>query len=69
MSCTARQVAVGAQTACDIGVAGCTFPYPVALIDLGRRQMTGAVAAGQVVGCGPPDAFVNAVGGLLSDGG
>jgi hypothetical protein len=60
MSSTAWQAAAGAQTACDIGVAGCTFRYPVARIDLGRRQMTGVRMAWRVIGPGPADAFVNA---------
>jgi hypothetical protein len=60
MSSTAWQAAAGAQTACDIGVAGCAFRYPVARIDLGRRQMTGVRMAWQVIGPGPADAFVNA---------
>ena len=59
MSSTARQAAVGAQTACDIGMAGFTFPYPVALIDLTRWQMTGAGAAERVIGRDPADALVN----------
>jgi hypothetical protein len=59
MSSTARQAAaVGAQTAHDIGVEGYTFPYPIALMNLPGRPMTGVVAAGQI-GCGPADAFVN----------
>jgi len=59
MSSTARQAAVGAQTARDIGMAGFTFPYPVALIDLTRWQMTGAGAAERVIGRDPADALVN----------
>jgi len=60
MSSTARQAAAaGAPTAYDIGMAGYTFPYPVAPIDLSRRNISGAVAAGQVIGCGPADAFVS----------
>jgi len=60
MSSTARQAAaVGAQTVYDIGMAGYRFPYPVALIDLSRRNITGAGAAGQVIGCGRADAFVD----------
>jgi hypothetical protein len=60
MSSTAWQAAaVGAQTAYDIGMEGYTFPYPIAVIDLTRRQMIGVVAAGQVIGCGPADAVAD----------
>ena len=57
MSSTARQAAaVGAQTAYDIGMEGYTFPYPIALIDLTRRHMSGVVAAGQVIVVSLPSA-------------
>jgi len=59
MSSTARQAAVASQTAYYIGMADYFFTFPVALMDLTRRHMTGAGAAGEVIGCGPPDAFVN----------
>jgi hypothetical protein len=60
MNSTARKAAaVGAQTAYDIGAEGYTFPYPITVMNLPRRPMSGVVAAGQVIGCGPADDFVN----------
>jgi hypothetical protein len=38
---------VGAQTTYDIGMEAYTFPYPIALIDVTRRQMSGVVPAGR----------------------
>ena len=59
MSGTARQPAVVSQTAYYIGMADYMFTFPLAPMDLTRRHMTGAGAAGEVVGCGLPGAFVH----------
>jgi hypothetical protein len=47
MSSTARQAAVVSQTAYYIGMADYVFTFPVAPMDLTRRHMTGAGAAGR----------------------
>jgi hypothetical protein len=51
--------AVDAQTAFDIGVEAYTYLYPLLLMEATRRQMTNVEKAGEVVGRGPADVFVN----------
>ena len=59
MSITEQTAGVDEQLAHDIGVEGYTYLYPLVLMDVTRRQMTNVEKAGQVMGRGPADVFVN----------
>jgi hypothetical protein len=52
----AQSAPIGEQEAHAIGVDAYLYLYPLVVMDLTRRQMTG-VPAGKVIGSGPPNTF------------